>query len=293
MEYDHQNDVIKKVFQGINERLKELTCLYNVFEVLKDDLRPLEEVLYEVISKIPAGWQYPSVCQPRIIYEGEAFVMPGFRETSWKQKAELVADNKIVGCIEVFYTQLIREVNNSQFLPEEQKLLNTIAWKLSDHIFSRRLQKSISILQKQKELQAYSGDHLLDGSPDEHSLWRMRMAELIVARLDMNKYGVRGIYLIGSARDGNAGPASDIDLIVLHHSSEKQFCQLRAFLEGWSFCLAEINFDRTGYRTEGLLDVHYITERDIREQTSYASMIGDRSHPAKVLWEQKSTSEPE
>jgi len=159
MEYGDQNNVIKKAFQGINERLKELTCIYNVFEVLKDDLRPLEEVFYDVISKIPAGWQYPSVCQPRIIYEGESFVMPGFRETPWKQKAELIADNKVVGCIEVFYTQLIREVNNSQFLPEEQKLLNTIAWKLSDHIFSRRLQKSISLLQKQKEHPAYNGEH--------------------------------------------------------------------------------------------------------------------------------------
>jgi len=39
-------------------------------------------------------------------------------------------------------------------------------------------------------------------------------------------------------------------------------------------CLSRINFLQTGTKTEGLLDIHLVTDEDIRNGTSYATKIG-------------------
>jgi len=52
-----------------------------------------------------------------------------------------------------------------------------------------------------------------------------------------------------------ARPGSDIDLLVHFAGTEEQRRDLQLWLEGWSLSLAEMNYLRTGYRSEGLIDV--------------------------------------
>jgi pyruvate,water dikinase len=110
----------------------------------------------------------------------------------------------------------------------------------------------------------------------------MRMAERIAASLDPDRFGVTAVYVIGSSKNGTAGPASDIDLLVRFDGTGHQRADLLAWLEGWSLCLDEMNFERTGERTGGLLDVHLVTAADMAERTSYAVRIDavtDRARP--------------
>ena len=90
-------------------------------------------------------------------------------------------------------------------------------------------------------------------------------------------------YLIGSAKNATAGPSSDIDLLLRFQGNEEQRKDLMLWLDGWSRCLAEINFLRTGYRTGGLLDVHLVTDRDIAEHSSFAVKIDAITDPARKL----------
>ena len=62
-----------------------------------------------------------------------------------------------------------------------------------------------------------------------------------------------------------------------------QLDRLNCWLEGWSYCLDEINYMRTGYRSGGLLDVHIVTDQDIEKRTSYAAKIGAVTDPARPL----------
>ena len=55
------------------------------------------------------------------------------------------------------------------------------------------------------------------------------------------------------------------------------------WLEGWSLSLAEMNYLRTGYRTGGLLDFHFVTDDDIASRTSYAAKIGAVTDAAREL----------
>ena len=111
--------------------------------------------------------------------------------------------------------------------------------------------------------------------------WRMHMADL---------FGVVALYIIGSTKNANAGPSSDIDFIVHVRGTEEQRLDLDVWLEGWSLCLGEMNYLRTGYKTGGLLDVHYVTDEDIEKGSSFAAKINAVTDPALELPLAKKTS---
>jgi len=119
-------------------------------------------------------------------------------------------------------------------------------------------------------------------SPD-HWRWRLRMAEQIAAATDPERFDIKAMYLIGSTKNATAGPGSDLDLIVHVGIDPDRRDALGLWLEGWSLCLGEINYLRTGYRSRGLLDVHYVTDGDLERQTSFAAKIGAVTDPARPL----------
>ena len=118
---------------------------------------------------------------------------------------------------------------------------------------------------------------------EEHWRWRYRMAQRIAEQLDAQKFGVKAFYLIGSTKNGTAGPRSDIDVLLHFEGTEDQRKELRLWLDGWSRCLAEVNYLRTGYQCDGLLDAQLITDADIAERSSYAVKIGAVTDPAREL----------
>ncbi len=121
--------------------------------------------------------------------------------------------------------------------------------------------------------------------PSDHWRWRMKMAEKVASELDAKRFGVKGMYVFGSTKNAVSGPGSDIDLIV-HIDKEKcNINTLNLWFEGWSLALSEMNYLRTGYRAQGLLDIHYVTDDDIKNKNSYASKIGaitDAARPLKL-----------
>ncbi len=109
------------------------------------------------------------------------------------------------------------------------------------------------------------------------------MAKRIASNIDPERFGVKAFYVFGSTNNAAAGPCSDIDLLIHLQGSPKQRKELEQWLEGWSLCLAEINYLKTGYTSAGLLDVHIVTDEDISNKTSFAIKIGAITDPAHQL----------
>jgi predicted nucleotidyltransferase len=109
------------------------------------------------------------------------------------------------------------------------------------------------------------------------------MAKQLAAELDPQRYGVVALYLLGSTKNATAGEGSDIDLLLHFRGTTQQEKELRSRLGVWSRRLAEMNHERTGYRSDGLLDVHWITDSDIKRRTSYAVRIGASTDAAMPL----------
>jgi predicted nucleotidyltransferase len=136
----------------------------------------------------------------------------------------------------------------------------------------------------QKSAQKLGTDFAVaEKSSEDHWRWRFRMAQRIAAQLDPAQFGVKAFYLFGSTKNATAGPGSDIDVMLHVTGTDEQRVQLLVWLDGWSQCLSEMNFLRTGYRTKGLLDVHLITDKDIQERSSYAVKIDAITDAARKL----------
>jgi pyruvate, water dikinase len=113
--------------------------------------------------------------------------------------------------------------------------------------------------------------------------WRMHMAEYVASKLNPERFGVKAFYVFGSTKNATAGPGSDIDLLVHFIGTQEQRNLLAIWMEGWNDALTEINYQRTGYRIDDILDIHYVTDEDIANRTSYAVKIGAVTDAARSL----------
>ncbi len=188
----------------------------------------------------------------------------------------------------LFNHQYLRESKNiyKELVPDFPHLENII------HVIDVKSTSNGSVLQVLMNADANLAvgflteeESLLDGqtiqktrlqarAKEDHWRWRYQTAEAIACQLDPERFGVKAIYLFGSTKNATAGPQSDIDLLIHFVGDKKQQEGLVSWLEGWSLSLSEINLRRTGYKTDGLLDLHLITDEDIEKRTSYAVKIG-------------------
>jgi len=278
-------NVYKEKINQLKEREKEMKCLYKVQGIIDEDL-PVDEFLNTIIKHLWGGWQYPNITRVIITFENQIYKESGWEETEWVQYADIIVDDEVLGRIEVYYTQFKKLVTDSQFLPEEQKLLNSIASKIGNYIFRKRLKRTLEVLDAEKDQEAIIEDSsasLLHTESDVHWKWRFEFVNIIAEKMDMERFGVKAFYLIGSTKNATAGPASDIDLLFHIDDNNTQEHELKAWIEGWSYCLSEMNLLKTGYKTDGLIDLHLVKDEDIRNKTSFGSMIGAVTDGAKLL----------
>jgi pyruvate,water dikinase len=118
---------------------------------------------------------------------------------------------------------------------------------------------------------------------EDHFRWRLRMAERIAYHCGAQKWGVRGIYLVDTSDDEESDPAGPIKLVIHFLGSGRQRKELETWLQGWSLSLAEMNYFRTGFHAEGLLDVQYLTDEKIRGEKDVASRIKVASDSVREL----------
>jgi len=115
---------------ALQERVKELTCLYGMSQISKQIDISLN-LLYRIMELIPPAWQYPEITQTRIILDGFDFSKPEFEEGRHKLWADIVVDGERRGVIEVIYVEKCPELDEGPFLKEERKLIDTIANELA------------------------------------------------------------------------------------------------------------------------------------------------------------------
>jgi hypothetical protein len=268
---------------NLREREKELNCLYRIMQILKDEQRSVADILKEVVDEIPPGWRYPGITMAKLVYQNRTFTSSYFFETRWYHSADIVVDEKVMGEIRVYYTENVTNDFETLFLPEEHYLLNRIAEQVSMFIFHRRLKNTLDYLDEgspDKEK-----PELLPRDSDSHWKWRYRMARVIAEHADIKQFNIKAIYIIGSTQEAKAGPASDLDLLVQTDANARERELIRTWLDGWSRSLAEINYERTGFRLkDGLIDIHFVTTEEIRNKKgSYASMIGSTDDAAELI----------
>jgi pyruvate,water dikinase len=130
---------IEEILHSLQERAKELSCLYRVDEVLRGTGGSLEDVLRRLLDVLPAGWQHPAVCQAKVTCRGLTVSLPGWQGTPWAQSAGIVVQGQDVGTLSVEYTEPRPTCAEGPFLSQERKLLDTVAERIAQYVRHRDL----------------------------------------------------------------------------------------------------------------------------------------------------------
>ena len=128
------HDHIRQITHQLTERVKELGCLYSLSCILEQPFATLGEALQAVVDILPPAWQYPDVACGRIVVFDMVRATANFRETSWRQAADILVDRAVAGRVEVCYLAECPPAGEGPFLPEERKLLEAIAQRLGQFI---------------------------------------------------------------------------------------------------------------------------------------------------------------
>ncbi len=122
---------------SLNERIKELTTLYKASQILQQEKKPVEELIREIVSILPSGWQYPEITAARIALEEMEFVTPNYASGFARQSQEFDAPGDTVGIVEIVYLEKKRSATEGPFLAEERDLINMIAEMLRAYFAHR------------------------------------------------------------------------------------------------------------------------------------------------------------
>ncbi len=132
MDKSSQSTILNSIKASLNERIKELDCLYSISEIsyLKQN-SSLHEVFYDILEVLPKGWQYPEITCAKIVLDGKDFTTSNYISTPFCQSSNISVNKKNRGFIEVAYLKKTAELDEGPFLKEERKLIDSIGKKLS------------------------------------------------------------------------------------------------------------------------------------------------------------------
>jgi len=134
---------------ALRERVKELTCLYNLAQVAQRPGVAFDQVLQAIVELLPVAWQYPEVAAGRIVVDGQCHVTSNFERGVDKQSADIVVAGERRGCVEVVYIQKKPDLAEGPFLKEERSLLDAIARQIALIIERRQADEDKLRLQEQ------------------------------------------------------------------------------------------------------------------------------------------------
>jgi len=142
----------KQLEHALNERVKELQCLYGIASIAERPEITLDELYQEVANILPPSWRYPEVTCARIVISGKEFKTENCRDTEWRQSSDIKVDGVKTGVVETCYLEERPEIDEGPFLKEERLLINAVAQRLGDITERKKAQQAQERLSQQLQI---------------------------------------------------------------------------------------------------------------------------------------------
>jgi len=161
---DHLRQQKDLLEQMVQERTKELRCLYNISNLIEKPDLLFEEMIPGIINFIQPAMRYPEDTHIRINLNDQIFTSNTFIETSIKQTSSIVVNGTQKGVLDIFLSK--NEVNNQpiSYLKENNDFIYNIVHtieKILERIEAKeekkRLEKQLFQSQKMESLGLLAG----------------------------------------------------------------------------------------------------------------------------------------
>lgn len=177
---DAPQKIYRKLLHKLHERIKELNCLYGLSKLVEKPNISLEKIFKGMVQLFPPSWQYPEITCARILFHDKEFKTDNFKETKWRQAADIKAFGKKVGFAEVLYLDGKSDCYEGPFLKEERALIVAVTQRLGKIIERKTMEDSL------KKSEAKLREQKL-------SLEQKNIAlREIVAQIEIEKNNIRG-----------------------------------------------------------------------------------------------------
>jgi len=120
-----------RVLLELRERMKELSCLYAVTQIIAETDLSLNDRLQKIVTELPRAWEHPDDAVARITLDDDVFESPGYEHVLAFHCSDLVIEGERRGEIAVGYTTSRSSDGGIQFLPEEHRLIENISRQVS------------------------------------------------------------------------------------------------------------------------------------------------------------------
>ena len=128
----------KEIDEALRERLKEITCLYEIRHGLGQELS-IERACRQIFEHLLPAMQFPELASGVIELGGRRFVSANHSERlTHELRSEIRTNNKVFGQLRVFYP------DDKPFLvPEEQRLIDAVATDLERWLERKLLEQTL------------------------------------------------------------------------------------------------------------------------------------------------------
>lgn len=134
---------INLVTKVLNERVKELTCLYQISKISQDIDAGLHKQLKDIVQTIPSGFQFPKQTHVVLQLDDELIQTHEPSRVFNQIKRPLVVNNINRGQLEISYIS-----DHFVFLKEEKQLMDKIKSEIESVIYRQEQ------IEKEKKIQA-------------------------------------------------------------------------------------------------------------------------------------------
>ncbi|WP_320043271.1 LuxR C-terminal-related transcriptional regulator [uncultured Desulfobacter sp.] len=152
LEQDHRRMelIFKQQAHNLQERMKEINCLYGISKILEQAGLSLEDTFQQVVNLIPPSWQYPEITCAQLLINDQSFRTKNYKNTFWKQQAKIIAYGEPIGILTVCYLEKRPDMAEGPFLAEERSLINAVAELLGRTI--KRKQAEAELRESRRKL---------------------------------------------------------------------------------------------------------------------------------------------
>ena len=120
----------RRIARKLSERRKELQAFYAISEIAEMEDARLDYLYQRMIDILPKSWQYPEIACGKIEISGQVFESVNYRDTPWKQSADIQWGEANLGFVEIGYLEERHPEDEGPFLQEERLLLDSVAEQL-------------------------------------------------------------------------------------------------------------------------------------------------------------------
>ncbi|MDO8632799.1 MAG: ATP-binding protein [Phycisphaerales bacterium] len=121
----------RRAQHALRERVKELTCLYSIAQIIENANGSITESLGEIVRLLPPAWQFPMAVVARIRLGDLEFAIGDFGRAIRRQEAPMIVDGVRRGVVEVGYAEDRPDFVEGAFLKEEENLIVAVAREVS------------------------------------------------------------------------------------------------------------------------------------------------------------------